>query len=107
MVRCFLFLFYLFLIISIVINARNKKLIGVGGIVLLETQRTFIVLNKNNKRKSKLFCFKFVLALVKNGSVFLLKWRDKCIKIYGDFFQYKGSERSKIKFKEKLIMDLL
>jgi len=76
-----------------VINSTNKNNIGISGIVLLESRRTFNLLNKKNEIKT----------ILKNGCVFEteMKYNGMKIIIYGDNFIYKSAERTKIKFKPK------
>jgi len=90
--------------IMFVVRSPNLSDVGVAGIVLLETKRSFIVLTKKNERKSK---FKVILVLLKRGRVFGINWNEKVILIYGDSIMYKGSERTKVKFKEKKSKPLL
>ena len=76
-----------------VINSTNKNNIGISGIVLFESRRTFNLLNKKNEIKT----------ILKNGCVFEteIKYNGMKIIIYGDNFIYKSAERTKIKFKPK------
>ena len=76
-----------------VMNSTNKNNIGINGIVLFESRRTFNLLNKKNEIKT----------LLKNGCVFQtdIKYNGMKILIYGDNFIYKSAERTKIKFKPK------
>eukprot|EP00826_Nyctotherus_ovalis_P037708 TRINITY_DN3463_c0_g1_i6.p2 TRINITY_DN3463_c0_g1~~TRINITY_DN3463_c0_g1_i6.p2 ORF type:complete len:117 (-),score=22.63 TRINITY_DN3463_c0_g1_i6:127-477(-) len=85
--------------IIFVVRSPNASDVGVSGIVLLETKRTLVILTKKSERKSKawLQC----VVLLKKGRVFGISWRGKVILIYGDSIIFKGSERTKAKFKEK------
>ena len=76
-----------------VINSTNKNNIGITGIVLFESRRTFNLLNKKNEVKT----------ILKNGCIFQtdIKYNGMKILIYGDNFIYKSAERTKIKFKPK------
>ena len=76
-----------------VINSTNKNNIGISGIVLFESRRTFNLLNKKNEVKT----------ILKNGAVFEteVNYNGMKIVIYGDNFIYKSAERTKIKFKPK------
>ena len=76
-----------------VINSTNKNNIGINGIVLFESRRTFNLLNKKNEIKT----------ILKNGNVFEteINYNGMKINIYGDNFIYKSAERTKIKFKPK------
>jgi ribonuclease P protein subunit POP4 len=75
-----------------VINSTNKNNIGINGIVIFESKRTFNLLNKKNEIKT----------ILKNGSVFEIEINNGIkILIYGDNFIFKSAERTKIKFKPK------
>ena len=76
-----------------VINSTNKNNIGISGIVLFESRRTFNLLNKKNEIKT----------ILKNGNIFEteINYNGMKIHIYGDNFIYKSAERTKIKFKPK------
>ena len=76
-----------------VVNSTNKNNIGITGIVLFESRRTFNLLNKKNEIKT----------ILKNGCVFETEIKNNGMKIliYGDNFIYKSAERTKIKFKPK------
>ena len=75
-----------------VVNSTNKNNIGISGIVIFESRRTFNILNKKNEMKT----------ILKNGCVFETEINNGMkILIYGDNFIYKSAERTKIKFKPK------
>ena len=76
-----------------VVNSTNKNNIGISGIVIFESRRTFNILNKKNEIKT----------ILKNGCVFEteINYNGMKILIYGDNFIYKSAERTKIKFKPK------
>jgi ribonuclease P protein subunit POP4 len=76
-----------------VVNSTNKNNIGISGIVLFESRRTFNILNRKNEIKT----------ILKNGCVFETEIKNNGMKIliYGDNFIYKSAERTKIKFKPK------
>ena len=84
-----------------VVNAKNQSLIGVSGIVIRETPRSFIVIQKENND---------VKVLLKSGAVFqfilpsIMKSKEAmplAVNIWGDNILHSGSERTKLKFKEK------
>ena len=80
-----------------VINSTNKNNIGINGIVIFESKRTFNLLNKKNEIKT----------ILKNGSVFEIEINNGIkILIYGDNFIFKSAERTKIKFKPKFYFNL-
>ena len=83
-----------------VINSTNKNNIGISGIVLFESRRTFNILTKKNEIKT----------ILKQGCIFetMLEFNKMKILIYGENFIYKSAERTKIKFKPKFYfkMDL-
>lgn len=78
-------------------------MVGVKGIVAKETTRSFVIVTKDNKSK----------MLLKQGCVFRVRLpyeaRDVVesaegtlvVDLWGDMILYKGSERTKIKFKER------
>ena len=75
-----------------VVNSTNKNNIGISGIVIFESRRTFNILNKKNEIKT----------ILKNGCIFETEINNGMkILIYGDNFIYKSAERTKIKFKPK------
>ena len=80
-----------------VINSTNKNNIGINGIVIFESKRTFNLLNKKNEIKT----------ILKNGSVFEIEINNGIkILIYGDNFIFKSAERTKIKFKPKFYFNM-
>ena len=64
-----------------VINSTNKNNIGIYGIVLFESRRTFNILTKKNEIKT----------ILKQGCIFetLLQFNNMKILIYGENFIYK------------------
>ena len=74
-------------------KSTNKNNIGISGIVLFESKRTFNLLTEKNTIKT----------ILKNGCIFetKLNFNNMNILIYGDNFIYKSAERTKIKFKQK------
>lgn len=80
-----------------VINSTNKNNIGINGIVIFESKRTFNLLNKKNEIKT----------ILKNGSIFEIEINNGIkILIYGDNFIFKSAERTKIKFKPKFYFNM-
>ena len=81
-----------------VINSTNKNNIGISGIVLFESRRTFNILTKKNEIKT----------ILKQGCIFetLLQFNNMKILIYGENFIYKSAERTKIKFKPKYYFNM-
>ena len=81
-----------------VVQAKNQALVGVGGIVVKETVRCLFVINPKNEIKN----------LLKQGSVFEIELGDgkRAVKIWGDNIVFMGSERTKVKFKEKYNLEL-
>jgi ribonuclease P protein subunit POP4 len=89
-----------------VVNSKNPSMIGVSGIVVRESPQSFVVIQPKNDA---------VKVLLKAGSVFqfqlpaVMKSKDSqplAVNIWGDSILYKGSERTKIKFKEKYALEL-
>ena len=81
-----------------VINSTNKNNIGISGIVLFESRRTFNILTKKNEIKT----------ILKQGCIFetWLQFNNTKILIYGENFIYKSAERTKIKFKPKFYFNM-
>ena len=81
-----------------VINSTNKNNIGISGIVLFESRRTFNILTKKNEIKT----------ILKQGCIFetFLECNNMKILIYGENFIYKSAERTKIKFKPKFYFNM-
>lgn len=78
-----------------VTNSKNLNQIGIKGLNLLETRRTFNILCQDNKLRTILkkgTCFKIQLPYVE---------KNYFVKIIGDNFMYKAVERTKAKFKNK------
>lgn len=74
-----------------VISATNKNTIGIKGILLLETKKTFNLISHDNSLKT----------ILKQGTIFKinLPYGNICINLIGNNFIFKSSERTKIKFK--------
>lgn len=84
-----------------VANSKNPTMIGLTGIVVRESQRCLFVINQENEVKN----------FLKAGSVFEVKLPEKthggyAVRIWGDNIIYVGSERTKVRFKEKYNLDL-
>ena len=81
-----------------VINSTNKNNIGISGIVLFESRRTFNIITKKNEIKT----------ILKQGCIFetLLEFNKMNILIYGENFIYKSAERTKVKFKPKFYFNM-
>ena len=75
----------------------NEQLLSLEGIICKETARSFVIIARDNKQK----------ILLKQGNIFTIRlpYREgkMCLTVdlWGDMLLYKGSERTKIKFKEK------
>ena len=72
-----------------VINSNNKNNIGIKGILIFESRRTFNILTKENKVKT----------ILKPGCLFEITFNNIEIQILGDNFLYKSAERTKAKYK--------
>ena len=81
-----------------VVRAKNQALVGVGGIVVRETVRCLFVINEKDEVKN----------LLKQGSVFEVDLGDgkRAVRLWGDNIVFMGSERTKVKFKEKYNLEL-
>ena len=81
-----------------VIKANNQSLVGLKGLVVKETARTFVIVAIDNAQKillKKDAVFNVVLPIIsESGS-------ELSVNLWGDMLLYKGSERTKIKFKER------
>ena len=79
-------------------NSTNKNNIGISGIVLFESRRTFNILTNKNEIKT----------ILKQGCIFetLRHFNNMKILIYGENFIYKSAERTKIKFKPKYYFNM-
>jgi RNase P/RNase MRP subunit p29 len=85
-----------------VVNSKNPTTIGVEGIVTRESVRALFLINEKDEVK----------CIVKAGQVFEVSLPathgggDYAIRIWGDNITYLGSERTKVRFKEKFALDL-
>lgn len=85
-----------------VCNSKNPTMIGLSGIVARESQRCLFVINSENVVKN----------LLKAGSVFEVRLPEEgshggyAVRIWGDNIIYVGSERTKVRFKEKYNLEL-
>ena len=81
-----------------VISSVNKNNIGIKGILIFESRKTFNILTTSNKIKT----------ILKQGSIFKvdLPYGDMHINILGDNFIYKSAERTKVKYKTKYNLNL-
>lgn len=81
-----------------VFKSKNQCMVGVSGIVVRETVRCLIVINEKDEVKN----------LLKQGSVFEIDLGDgeRTVRIWGDNIVFMGSERTKVKFKEKFALEL-
>ena len=80
-----------------VVASKNPCMIGVKGIVVRESVRCLYIINTHNVVKN----------LLKQGSVFQIDVGEgRAVKVWGDNIIYAGSERTKIKFKEKYAFEL-
>lgn len=73
-------------------------MLGVTGIVVRETVRCLFIINQKDEVKN----------LLKQGSVFEIAMSDskRSVRIWGDNIIFMGSERTKVKFKEKFALEL-
>lgn len=81
-----------------VVNSTNKNNIGISGIVIFESRRTFNILTIKNEIKT----------VLKQGCIFETQFQFNNMKIliYGENFIYKSAERTKIKFKPKFYFNM-
>ncbi|XP_055531576.1 ribonuclease P protein subunit p29 [Wyeomyia smithii] len=78
-------------------RAKNPSLVGIKGIVVLETKGTFKIVSKDNKLRT----------IPKNDSVFKIHWNNVDITVFGKHLYYRPAERSVRKLKTFLECDLL
>jgi RNase P/RNase MRP subunit p29 len=84
--------------------SKNQSLVGITGIVVRESVRCIFIINEKNEVKN----------IQKAGSVFEVQLpcsikdseRVFGIRIWGDNIIHLGSERTKVRFKEKFALDL-
>ena len=72
-----------------VTDSNNKELLGLSGIVILETKNTFIIVTKSNQRK----------MIVKSVCKFGIEISSNKYILNGKALMHKASDRSKIKLK--------
>ena len=81
----------------IVAASKTKTYVGLQGIVLKESLRTFEVMTKDDR----------LLRLLKKNSVFLLHTDQQCFKLYGCNLVFRPADRVKHKFKSKAASDFI
>ena len=64
--------------------------------MLQETLKTFRVISKENKVKSKGY-----LVFLKQDAIFLLEIQHKVVKIFGENFVYRPSDRAKVRWRQR------
>ncbi|XP_053688269.1 ribonuclease P protein subunit p29 [Sabethes cyaneus] len=79
-----------------VVRAKNPSLVGIKGIVVLETKGTFKFISKDNKLRT----------IPKYDSVFKIHWNDVDLTVFGKHLNYRPAERSVKKIKTFLESDL-
>ena len=87
--------------IKIVKSKNNVALEGTQGLIVRETARTFIMIQSDDQvkvipKEASVFQFKLPASITSQN-----KSKSLAVNIWGDNILYKGSERSKIKFKDK------
>ncbi len=77
-----------------IVDASDKTLIGVEGIVIDETKNTFLIkVKKNNKHH--------VIRVAKKGTWFLFDYEGKKFKVYGDMIIVQPHKRLIKKYPKK------
>ncbi len=83
-----------------VAQSKNPTVVGLSGLVTRESVRCLFIIQKDNAVK----------CLIKPGSVFRVALPSThgghAIQIWGDNIVHLGSERTKVRFKEKFALDL-
>ncbi|EEA05174.1 ribonuclease P protein subunit, putative [Cryptosporidium muris RN66] len=74
-----------------IIRSNNKGYINLKGIIIKETQETFVIISKDNK----------VRTLIKSGCTFMIHLDNYKILLFGTQFCYHPAERIKHKFRHK------
>lgn len=73
-----------------VVDAKNKSLIGIKGIIVDETMNTIVIKNSNGKK----------CRILKKGVMFKIKFKDKNVLIPGDDIMLRPEDRIKMKYKK-------
>lgn len=95
-----------------VIQARNVSQIGVEGVVITETERTFQLASterRNNSMEERNNASEpapRIITVPKPHTVFVFQWADRLITIYGNHFVQRSADRSAKKFKGKDTIEL-
>ena len=79
-----------------VVRSKCPSLVGAGGIVVKETENTFVMITLADR----------LITIPKAHSVFLMSAGPLQCTIYGDHFCFRASERVVRKFKSKMTIDL-
>jgi ribonuclease P protein subunit POP4 len=89
-----------------IVKSKNVAMEGTEGLIVRESARAFVLISPNDAVKT----------IPKEGSVFQLtlpahltsknNGKPVAVNVWGDSILYKGSERSKLKFKEKFNLTL-
>lgn len=78
-----------------VTSSKCASLIGLKGIIVLDTKGTFSIISKDNVLRS----------LPKNDSIFELKWRNTRFVVYGKHLCYRSADRSTKKVKNVALIN--
>ncbi|XP_052860861.1 ribonuclease P protein subunit p29 [Anopheles cruzii] len=79
-----------------VVRSKQSSVVGLKGIVVLDTKGTFKIVSKDNR----------VRTIPKNDSVFEVHSKDKTITVFGKYLNARPAERSVRKVKVFSIPDL-
>ena len=81
-----------------IVNTKNATQLGVSGLVVRETRRCLFVITPENEVKN----------VLKQGNVFELELQHYPfnVRMWGDSIIHMGSERTKVKFKERFSLEL-
>lgn len=77
-------------------KAKCDGYIGLKGIVVHDTQRTFRIITPDNEVKT----------ILKHDTIFLIKVGEKIVKLFGQNFQYRPADRVKVKWTQKYNLKL-
>jgi ribonuclease P protein subunit POP4 len=97
-----------------VVRSKCSSLVGVQGIILMDTKGTFQIICKDNRVKSEssflnVACglIMFFSVIAKHSCLFEILLEDITISVFGKHFVCKPAERTTKKVKTRLIKDLI
>jgi len=79
-----------------VTRSKCPSLIGINGLIVKETENTFVIITRNDTMK----------VIPKSNNVFTIQINEHIITLYGNHFRYRSYERAARKFKSKSTIEL-